>query len=223
MDDLITAKFSVEIVEEVLKWMAPTDLSHMARTRRFYQEVVANHRRLQFQFHDAVRRILRPRECYVLQGLLDRTGSFIWGLTAYEFFMREDVDWASIGMSAGAPPIDVDIFLNYTYMSRFLHWIEFLVIPIQFEFDGTYQPETCPTLDKAMKWLDRRVRDNAAGNRPCVVGALRFERRVSAKSEKKGGLRLVITRRSPMEAVLSARSSESFFQFRRHTFAQPMI
>lgn len=99
-------------MEEVFKWLPPTGLSRMARTARHYREVARNHQVMEFKFHDAVRRILRPRECHHLQSLLDRTGSFIWGLAAYEFFMREGVDWKRLGLDDGAPPVDVDIFLS---------------------------------------------------------------------------------------------------------------
>lgn len=201
-------RVGVEIREEILYWASPAALACLSRTSIPFAQFTNQHIRSEFQFHHVVRRFLRQDECVDLQDLLDMTGSFIWGTVVLEFFDRkwvdctEEVDEDVDEETEDVPeeePIDVDIFLRYRDLSRFLAWLTDTVPDFEYAYEGEN------AFDRSLKWIENEEsRGRRAGN--LLLGSLRFTR-----PGYKDGLNLHLTPGPPFAALLRSKSSEFHF------------
>lgn len=181
--------------------LPPTALLCLGRTSKSNKALTDDHRRRHFKFHRAVQSVVRPdeeMEYESLQETLDDTGSFIWGVAAYEFFARESLE--------GPTHADVDIVVQYGNLWRIISWVEAEIGDPDFRYDAEYDKD-CPTLQSAMFWIGKHAPERRQGEKEALVKVLRFQRRMGQQRE--GGLRLIVTRRAPFELLLRADNSES--------------
>lgn len=210
----------MELQDQVLGWLSPIDLSRFSRTAKRYAPLVKSHWNAAFKFYNVVWPIFHYFESRKLQHLLDSTGSFIWGAAAYQFFAREAINWEDLGLPSVHEPIDIDIFVNFLHLPIFLEFLrEDGCGPDYFQYDAEYIPEMGETFQQAMLWLNKQAPDSWGRDKQSVVGVLRFTRLLWAKTTPRVqtmstvGVRMIVTRRSPWESVLMAKTSGWFIPF----------
>lgn len=217
-EDAFGQALSYELQDRVLGWLSPTDLSRFSRTSKQNELLVEHHWDAYFKMHHAVGNVLCCSEAEQLQTLLDRTGSFIWGVAVYQFFVREEINWLALGISDDTctphdlehhEPYDLDIFVHYGNLSHFIHFLSDWPC-FSFKYDAEYVPEMGATLDDAKSWLKIQADDDWLREKQSVIGVVRFTRLPRYLGDKTAGVRLIVTRRSTWESLLLAKNSEYF-------------